>query len=173
MDELRQSTRASLAAEVLRRTGRLAMRVYGTSMLGAIWPGDEVVFEICEPDDVALGDVLLYRRDDRLVVHRVIQIFRLGEALEFQTRGDNQRGCDLPVSAEELLGRAVLLRHANGSPARLAQKRSPAAKLFACLTSRSTLVCELVLRLHAAFEWLFCIFSSEPRHGNGSLEAQS
>jgi|SRR5579884_2105232 len=173
MHELRQSIRASLAAEVLRRTGRLAMRVYGTSMLGSIWPGDEVVFEICEPADVALGDVLLYRRDDRLVVHRVIQISSLGEALEFRTRGDNQRGCDLPVSAEDLLGRAVLVRHANGAPGQIALKRSPAAKLLSCVTSRSTLACEFVLRLHAASEWLFCIFSSKPRHGEGSLEAQS
>ncbi len=173
MHELRQSTRASLAAEALRRNGRLAMRVYGTSMLVAIWPGDEVVFEICEPTDVALGDVLLYRRDDRLVVHRVIQISPRGEALEFRTRGDNQRGCDLPVSAEELLGRAVWLRHANGATGTIAQKRSPAARLLSCLTSRSTLVCELVLRLHAACEWLFCIFSPEPRRGGGSLEAQS
>ena len=173
MHELRQSTRASLAAEVLWRTGRLAMRVYGTSMLGAIWPGDEVVFEVCEPADVELGDVLLYRRDDRLVVHRVIQISPLGEALEFRTRGDNQRGCDLPVRAEEILGRAALLRRANRAPSLITQKRSRAAKLLSCLTSRSTLVCEFVLRVHAAFEWLLCVCSSKLRHGDGSLEAQS
>ena len=173
MDDLQRCLRASLAAEALQRTGRLAMRVWGTSMLGAIWPGDQVVFETCEPADVELGDVLLYRRDDRLVVHRVIQISPLGEALEFRTRGDNQRGCDLPLSAEELLGRAVLVQRANRAPDRIARKRARATKLLSSLTSRSTLVCELVLRLHAAFEWLLCVCSSRPRHRDASLEAQN
>jgi len=58
--------RASLVAEALRgaHTGRstmqtLRMRVYGESMLPALWPGDIVEIAPCSPRDPRQGEIVL------------------------------------------------------------------------------------------------------------------
>ena len=161
--------RASLAAEAMQRTGRLALRVYGTSMLGAIWPGDEVEFQRCTPAEVGTGDVLLCCAGDRIVVHRVVRVSRAGDELQFLTRGDNQRGCDLPLTEKQVLGRARWLTGGCRLRRAIPQRRSAAAKLASWFTARSNLLCELALRFHAAGELLRSIFS--PPYRDAPVEA--
>lgn len=170
MHTLQQSVRAELAAEVLRRHSSLSMRLYGTSMLSSIWPGDVVVFEPCGPAEIELGDVLLYSAGNRLVVHRVIQIRRDHE--EFVTRGDNQRVPDSSVNAGQVLGRAVFLRRAGRAPQPILKSRSRAAKFLSWFTARSNAICELALRLHVVRERLASIFLTEPQPG-ATFEARS
>ncbi len=142
--------RASVAAEALRRAGRVAMRVYGASMVGAIWPGDVVVFEACALDALRAGDIVLYRRDECLVAHRVIENSHAnGGALI--TRGDALRGNDLPVCAEDVLGRAILLQPERGMARALTGCRSTIQKTISWMAARSSVACEVALRLRALY----------------------
>jgi len=50
---------AALAAEVLRRSGRLRLRVFGASMLPTLWPGDEVDLAGCSLRDAAPGEIIV------------------------------------------------------------------------------------------------------------------
>jgi len=170
---LRQSARASLAGEVLQRTGRVVIRVYGTSMLPALWPGDIVFFGTCDPGCVVTGDVLLCCCDDRLLVHRVRAVLRHGGDLHFVTQGDTQRGCDRPIRAQQVLGRAVWVRR-GASPAReISRRRSNVNLAFSWIAARSTVVCEIALRIHATATKIRSHFSSMPESGTMIAEVRT
>jgi signal peptidase I len=91
-----------LAADVLRTYGRLRLGVTGWSMIPTIWPGDTLVIERADREDVMMGDVVLFRRDQRLYVHRV---FAKTQEEAILTRGDGMPRLDEPVKSSELMGR--------------------------------------------------------------------
>ena len=140
-----QPSKCSLAAEVLRRFGQLRLRVTGASMLPSIWPGDVVAVCSSSLNQISRGDVVLFFRDRRFVVHRVVEVS--GDRL--LTRGDSVLGPDTPVSSDELLGRVVSITGAGDTrkPARL----GVAGRLLAWALRRSTVISNLLLGLHAAY----------------------
>jgi len=137
--------KCDLAAEVLRRFGQLRLQVTGASMLPTIWPGDVVTIRSSSLNEVTRGDLVLFSRDRRFIVHRVAEVLDNG----LVTRGDSVLGPDLPVTPNELLGRVVSITGAGRvrKPARLAV----AGRLVALVVRRSTLISNLLLRLHAAY----------------------
>ncbi len=96
--------KCELAAEVLRSFGRLHLQVTGWSMLPAVWPGDTLVLDRKTASEVSEGDIVLYRRNRRLVAHRVIQRLRDDQVL---TRGDAMVNADTPIDNDHLLGRVA------------------------------------------------------------------
>jgi hypothetical protein len=95
----------ALAVEVLTRSGRLRFRANGTSMLPVLRPGDELEF-VATSGEFAIGDVVLWHRDDRLFVHRVVS--RCGVFL--QTQGDAVAVADEPTTLDSVLGRLEAYR---------------------------------------------------------------
>jgi signal peptidase len=89
-----------LAAASLRASGSLTMRVWGSSMLPAIQPGDIVAVRRAEMAEACIGDVILCKRNGRFFAHRMVA--RHGDAVV--TRGDAVRAEDPPVQAHEVLG---------------------------------------------------------------------
>src|ERR1700758_403813 len=65
--------KCELAGEVLRSSGKLRLRVTGCSMLPAVWPGDTLFVERTTRESVEEGDIVLYERDRRFFVHRVVR----------------------------------------------------------------------------------------------------
>ncbi|RZI85387.1 MAG: hypothetical protein EOP38_05220 [Rubrivivax sp.] len=96
--------RIDLALETLSRTGQLTMRALGSSMLPAILAGDLLTFRACTPHMLAPGHVVLARRGDALVAHRLLSCD--GALLRLQ--GDALPCPDLPIATSDLLG--VLVR---------------------------------------------------------------
>jgi len=101
--------RSALAADVLRRGGRLRLQVRGESMLPSVWPGDTVEIAECRLEDTHPGEIVLALREDRFFLHRFLA--HLGED-GFLLRGDAMAGPDplFPVSA--LQGRLALVARA-------------------------------------------------------------
>lgn len=131
-----------LAAEVLRSAGELRLRVTGTSMLPAIWPGEVLLIRRDGALQAGPGDVILFERDGRLCAHRVV---RRMEGPVWITRGDRLMHDDAPVSGDELLGRVV------GVP-----RQTVAQRAVAFVLARSWLVTRVALRLRR--------LGSPPRH---------
>ena len=105
------SERTELAAEILTRFGSARIRVQGSSMLPSIRPGDEV--ELRSPSQqIEVGDVVAYRRAERLFVHRVVESNCHGELV---TRGDTLPQPDAPVSESDLLGVVSSVRRSGKS----------------------------------------------------------
>jgi signal peptidase I len=90
--------------------GYRPMFVPSTSMEPVLDRGDAVLIGPVNPDDVEVGDILLYSMGGTTrILHRVIDI-RTGEDAQrvFIFKGDNNNGEDLlPVIEEQLLGRLV------------------------------------------------------------------
>jgi hypothetical protein len=72
IDLPRDHAGCELAEEVLRTSGRLRLKVNGSSMLPAIWPGDVLRIVRERLDAISVGDVILFARDGMLTAHRII-----------------------------------------------------------------------------------------------------
>jgi len=98
--------RSALVADVLRRGGRLRVRlqVYGESMLPALWPGDVVEIVSCSLEGIRAGEIVLALRDGRLFLHRFVARCKQDS---FLLRGDSMPGPDPLFPSEALLGRLV------------------------------------------------------------------
>ena len=99
-----------LAEEILRTFGEVRLRVFGTSMVPAILPGDLVSIHHASLLDISQGEVVLYLRKGRFFVHRVVNrgiVATAGCPAEpcLITRGDRLRHDDPPVFPSEFLGR--------------------------------------------------------------------
>ena len=97
-----ETVKLDLAAEVLASFGQARLPVTGSSMFPCLRPGD--LLEIRGPTGVIqTGEVVVFERCGRLVVHRVHRVVnRNGDLLI--TRGDRLRYPDAPVSAAAILG---------------------------------------------------------------------
>jgi len=64
---------AEAMADVLARDGSASLRVHGRSMWPWVLPGTDVRLVRVRGDELAPGDLMLYRRGDSLVLHRAIR----------------------------------------------------------------------------------------------------
>jgi len=101
--------KCELATEVLHFSGRLRLQVTGSSMLPTVWPGDTLLIERSHCKAVKRGDIVLFGRDRRLCVHRVVRCSGGSPDGAILTRGDARRAADAPVAEGQLLGRVSLI----------------------------------------------------------------
>lgn len=101
---MHDAERVALAAESLRWSGRLRLRVRGESMLPTLWPGDVVEIVRCAMSDVEAGDIVLAHHEGRFFVHRFLGRCR---PEGFLLRGDSMTGPDPCFPSEALIGRLV------------------------------------------------------------------
>src|SRR5437016_2878376 len=100
----------SLAVEVLRRFGEARLRVTGSSMLCAMWPGDLVAVRRQSMAEIRQGHVVLFVRDGRFFAHRVVGKIRRQDCTLLVTRGDRLARNDPAIAPEQVLGRVAWVR---------------------------------------------------------------
>jgi hypothetical protein len=105
----------TLAEEVLQTFGQVRLRAFGTSMAPSILPGDFISVQRAELDDISFGEVVLFSREGRLFIHRVVNRNVASSAdISFEsrliTRGDRLCHDDPPIRSVELLGRVVSIQ---------------------------------------------------------------
>src|SRR5271154_1026013 len=93
---------ADLAAESLRASGRLRLRVRGESMLPTLWPGDVVEIASCSADEVRAGEIVLALRGGRFFLHRFVGRSVKGGLL---LQGDSMPHADPEFSDGAMIGR--------------------------------------------------------------------
>jgi len=91
-----------LVADVARSFGEVRLKVTGASMIPSIWPGDVITVR---HDAVSLqpGQIVLFRRQGKLVAHRIIQV--RGDVLS--TRGDSLLSSDPPIHSPDIVGHVI------------------------------------------------------------------
>jgi hypothetical protein len=92
--------------EVLRTQGRVRFAARGYSMLPSLWPSDVVTVEAQSPNQFEPGDLLLYVREQRFFLHRMVRREGPSEA-RWVMRGDSMPHADEPVSGHEIVGKVV------------------------------------------------------------------
>lgn len=161
----RETIGCELAAEVLRTFGELRLQATGSSMLPAVWPGDILTVRRHEATEPLPGDIVVYKRNGRLVSHRVVEVRKPESEIrgpkaevripnpesvtpalprvEFVTRGDRVRQNDAPISSYELLGRVVALKRGSRT---LVPHRSPASRLASWILRHSDFATSVVVK---------------------------
>ena len=74
--------------------------VVSSSMEPVLKIGDKVTATPCDPGELRAGQVVVYRRDSRYIVHRIVKI----EGFVAVTAGDNVRKFDHPISVFDIVG---------------------------------------------------------------------
>jgi signal peptidase I len=153
--------KCELAGEVLRSFGTFRFAATGWSMLPSVWPGETLVVDHVNADQVRIGDVVLVGREGKLCAHRVVGTRGTAENPQWITQGDALPAPDRPVAANELLGRVTYLIRAGkliAVPAQLSgidnliakvvRRSSPAARALVYLnrmrqsSEKSVLPCQ-------------------------------
>jgi signal peptidase I len=115
-----------LASEVVRTFGEVRLRVFGTSMVPSILPGDLISVQRASLSEISPGEIVLYSRGGRLFAHRVVGRTGSLESPRLITRGDRLSHNDPLVSPAELLGRVNSIQCGDGIENRQVR---PAARL--------------------------------------------
>jgi signal peptidase I len=126
-----------LAREVVRTFGEVRLRVFGTSMLPCVLPGDLISVQRAKLSEISPGEIVLYLRDGGLFAHRVVA--RAGSLDDpcLVTRGDRLSCNDPLVSSSELLGRVTSIQTGDGRwnrEVRPGQNQSAVSKVYTALT---------------------------------------
>jgi len=88
------------------------LEIEGDSMSPFLSRGDTVSVRKVEFRDLRRGDIVVYRVDKRLYAHRYIH---LAPSDKLVTKGDNNSHFDsLPIPAEQLIGKVVLVKKDKG-----------------------------------------------------------
>jgi hypothetical protein len=145
--EVREQRKCNLAAEVLQSSGHLKLRATGVSMLPTLWPGDLLTIRYSNFDQVEPSDVVLFLRDGRFFVHRVLGKTRSEHEL-LVTRGDCMPQADPPVRPGELLGKVTKIQRDSWFPAPTL-KLGPFRQIFGRMLCHCNLLRRIVMRLDA------------------------
>ncbi len=88
--------------ELLEQGKEIQIPTIGSSMCPTFYSGrDQVILKKAMPDQLKKGDVVLYRRENSiLVLHRICKIDSAG----FYMVGDNQSEVEGPIKAEQIKG---------------------------------------------------------------------
>lgn len=133
-----------LAAEILRSGGSIRIRAMGTSMLPTIWPGDVLQIESKPRAELAIGDVVLVKREKSVVIHRLVK----SGGPQWITRGDAMPQDDPPVAASDVLGRVSQVERCNRATE--PKKRVlPVQRVLAWVLCRWQTCRNVALRTHA------------------------
>jgi signal peptidase I len=94
------------ASELLQgRDGLLRLKVSGSSMAPLLQAGDVVQIEAVQPEYLALGDLVVVRRQRDFVTHRLVS----KSPPTWVTKGDNCAYLDPPFEIPALVGRVVVI----------------------------------------------------------------
>ena len=108
--ESRERIKQNLAAEVLQTAGKFKLAAFGYSMLPTLWPGELLTIQAQSFDQVQPYEVVLFCREGRFFIHRVVRKLKMGPEARLITRGDALPSVDASVSALEFLGKVVSVR---------------------------------------------------------------
>lgn len=144
--QVREESRCRLAAEALRSWGTLKVRAHGVSMLPTLWPGDVLTIQSVRPEQVEPGEIVLYMRQGRFFIHRIVSRDLTRDPALLVTRGDCISEDDPPVGRSELLGKVIEVRR-SGSTFMPPRRLSAFRRLLAWCLCRGSILQRVGLRL--------------------------
>jgi signal peptidase I len=105
----KENASMALVEDVVRSFGGIRLRVLGTSMAPSVLHGDVVFVQRTELEKISVGEIVLFAREGRFFVHRVVSPSSAAVAPSLVTRGDRLSHDDPPVTSSEFLGRVTLI----------------------------------------------------------------
>jgi signal peptidase I len=96
--------------ELVIKHGTCWAKVVSNSMYPMIRRDDQVLVERIYSESVRFGDIVVFRKDGRLTVHRVIGKREVGGEYHFLEKGDANLQSSL-VPAKEIVGRVTIIKN--------------------------------------------------------------
>lgn len=91
----------------------LLFKTTGFSMWPFLKSGEQILVKKVSAENLKIGDIMLYRVNDRMICHRLVRkVSKEGEYL-FYTQGDTSLKIDNPVSEKALIGRVEVILKKN------------------------------------------------------------
>jgi len=88
------------------------------SMENELCIGDVAILKKCKADEIQVGDIVQYQKDNFTVIHRVISKYYNDGKIYFITKGDNNKRPDIdPVSETQILSKEMFSIKYIGYPA--------------------------------------------------------
>jgi signal peptidase I len=133
---------------MLRSHGAVRLKAWGASMLPSVWPGDLLTIQDAAHHEIVPGDIVLIMRDDRFLIHRLVDRQPVQGHVSWITKGDAMPHSDPPIAESELLGRVASIHRAHRSfvPSRRVSQFHSALAWMLCRWRRLR---NLTLRIHA------------------------
>jgi signal peptidase I len=98
----------AISSDLLTRGYGVRFRAGGGSMRPAICDGDAITVKPVAVASLTPGRVVVYRRDDRLFAHRIVETgCNRGGDDQVVLRGDAVGVCDAPVTRSQIIGEVV------------------------------------------------------------------
>lgn len=141
-----------MAGELLDDNLQLSYRLKGRSMYPALRPGDVGLVEKCSPDDLQVGDIVVFNQKGLLIGHRLVQIEKTNNQYQFITLGDN---CPLPdpvFSEQQLLGRIRSFRRNGKTYSTESFGRKTSAKMIMLFPKTALKRASIQLRMADLFQ---------------------
>src|ERR1700690_1954075 len=133
-----------LAIDTLRSVGEARLTVSGSSMLPSLWPGDILEIHRVAAADISKGDIVVFARENRLIVHRVLRVNRDQDDVTVITRGDRSARVDAPVSTNYLLGSVRTIQRGDRN---IIPRTNLSMQMASLILRRSELLTRLLLHL--------------------------
>lgn len=116
--------------EAYQKKGRCWWPVSGNSMAPLIHPGDRVLVVSIPVEQIRLGDIIVFKRNGDLIVHRVLKKLRNVGNVRFVEKGDGTHVSGL-AGGDEIVGRVHMIQ---GKVKRL-NLNSPLSRLTSLILS--------------------------------------
>jgi hypothetical protein len=101
----------NISEDLLENGFNVRMPTTGLSMFPLIQTGDRIT--ITPQKDLAIGDLVVFAREDNVVCHELINIFERDGSKYYQTRGVGHFSLDEPVAVDQILGKVVRIERDN------------------------------------------------------------
>jgi signal peptidase I len=89
----------------------LVFRMQGYSMYPTLKNGDRGHVEKCTADNIKIGDILVFKSNDKLIAHRLMSIRHENGVRLFIAKGDKNFHFDPPFTEKELIGKVISVEH--------------------------------------------------------------
>lgn len=106
----------------------IRIKAHGYSMFPCIKPGSLLLIEPIHLKGLPVpGEIVAIRRENGLIVHRLIKILKKNNVINYIARGDSNAYADNPVKIDKIVGRIVRAETTgkNAVPADIRIKKNP------------------------------------------------
>lgn len=91
--------------------------IMSNSMSPTYRRGDAIVYEKVDVKKLEIGDILAFRKNNIVMTHRIVEIWRKNDKYYFATKGDNNDSVDIfKTSEDQVLGKVVSIYKYIGYP---------------------------------------------------------
>jgi len=101
------------AESLLDDNHTLSFRMMGNSMYPTLKAGELGHVEKCSPNELKIGDIVIFKAYGKLVAHRLINISKKNEYPVFTAQGDKNQYKDAPFTSDALVGKLVSFERKN------------------------------------------------------------